>query len=50
LQKFEYILPGGVADVKREYRCYYCVFWKIIKEAFKAAEEFRKEVYPVKLI
>jgi pyruvate dehydrogenase E1 component beta subunit len=38
----EYTIPLGVADIKRRYRCYNCL-WKIIKEAHIAADELAKE-------
>ena len=39
----EYIIPLGVADIKREGTDVTVVsFGKIIKEAYKAAENFRK--------
>ena len=47
----EYILPIGVADVKREGKDVTVVsFGKIIKEAYKAAEELEKEDISVEVI
>ena len=47
----EYILPLGVADVKREGTDVTIVsFGKIIKEAYKAAEELAKENISVEII
>ncbi len=47
----EYILPIGVADVKREGKDVTVVsFGKIIKEAFKAADELEKEGISVEII
>jgi pyruvate/2-oxoglutarate/acetoin dehydrogenase E1 component len=43
----EYVIPLGVADIKREGGCYDCFFGKIIKEAhmlltnYKRRKEFR---------
>ena len=47
----EYVLPIGVADVKREGKDVTVVsFGKIIKEAFKAADELEKEGISVEVI
>ncbi len=47
----EYILPIGVADVKREGKDVTLVsFGKIIKEAFKAADELEKDGVSVEII
>ena len=47
----EYILPIGVADVKREGKDVTVVsFGKIIKEAFKAADELEKDGISVEVI
>lgn len=47
----EYILPLGVADVKREGKDVTLVsFGKIIKEAYKAADELEKEGISVEII
>jgi len=47
----EYVLPIGVADVKREGKDVTIVsFGKIIKEAFKAADELEKEGISVEVI
>ena len=50
-QKGEYVLPIGVADVKRKGTDVTIVsFGKIIKEAFKAADELAKEGISVEII
>ena len=47
----EYILPIGVADIKREGKDVTVVsFGKIIKEAYKAADELEKEGISVEII
>lgn len=47
----EYIIPIGVADIKREGTDVTIVsFGKIIKEAYKAAEELAKENISVEII
>ncbi len=47
----EYVLPIGVADIKREGKDVTVVsFGKIIKEAFKAADELEKEGISVEVI
>jgi len=47
----EYILPIGVADIKREGKDVTVVsFGKIIKEAYKAADELEKEDISVEII
>ena len=47
----EYTLPNGVAEVKKEGKDVTIVsFGKIIKEAFKAAEELEKEGISVEII
>jgi len=47
----EYVLPIGVADVKREGKDVTVVsFGKIIKEAYKAADELEKEGISVEVI
>ena len=47
----EYIIPIGVADIKREGTDVTVVsFGKIIKEAYKAAEELEKEGISIEII
>lgn len=51
LPEGEYILPIGVADIKREGKDVTVVsFGKIIKEAYKAADELEKEGISVEVI
>lgn len=47
----EYLIPIGVADIKREGSdCTIVSFGKVIKEAYKAAEELEKEGVNVEII
>ena len=51
IQEGEYIIPIGVADIKREGTDVTIVsFGKIIKEAYKAAEELAKENISVEIV